>query len=111
MRTSKFLLLAAALLVGGCAAIDPHNILSRNTRETNSDFQLNVLGQSGRATAFDFVWDTIDQKYVDPEFNGIDWKSTADRYRPLAMGARNDDEFWEVLTRIPRQLRAPHTRV
>ena len=33
------------------AALDPHNILSRNTREVNTDFQLNVLGEWGRAAA------------------------------------------------------------
>ena len=46
---------ALALALGGCAAIDPHNILSRGVRTSNPDFQLNVLGEWGRAAAFDFV--------------------------------------------------------
>jgi carboxyl-terminal processing protease len=100
---------AAAL--GGCAAIDPHNILSRGVRTSNPDFQLNVLGEWGRAAAFDFVWDTINQNYVDPRFNGVDWAATAKKYRPVALSARNDDDFWDVLNRMTGELRDSHTRV
>jgi len=102
---------ALALALGGCAAIDPHNILSRGVRTSNPDFQLNVLGEWGRAAAFDFVWDTINENYVDPRFNGIDWAATAKKYRPVALSARNDDEFWEVLNRMTGELRDSHTRV
>jgi carboxyl-terminal processing protease len=105
------LILAFLLLLGGCAVLDPHNILSRNVRETNPDFQLNVLGELGRTAAFDFVWDTIDQRYFDPGFNGVDWRAVGARYRPLAMSARYDDDFWEVLNRMAGELRDSHTRV
>jgi carboxyl-terminal processing protease len=111
MRTSKSLMLAAALLMSGCAAIDPHNLLTRNTRDANADFHVNVLGDWGRNAAFDFVWDTINRNYVDPKFNGIDWKATAVRYRPLAIAARNDGEFWNVLNRMTGELHDSHTRV
>src|SRR5512141_1722093 len=111
MRRFRLVLVMCALALGGCAAIDPHNILSRNTRDTNTDFQLNVLGEWGRSSAFDFVWDTIDRNYVDPKFNGIDWSAAAKKYRPLAMSARNDDEFWEVLNRMTGELHDSHTRV
>jgi carboxyl-terminal processing protease len=111
MRTLYLLLLSAALTLGGCAAIDPHNILSRNVRDANSDFQLNVLGQWGRAAAFDFVWDTINQNYVDPKFNGVDWAATGGKYRPLAIGAKTDEEFWDVLNKMAGELRDSHTRV
>ncbi len=111
MRKFHLLLASAALSLAGCAAIDPHNILSRNVRDANNDFQVNVLGEWGRAAAFDFVWDTINQNYVDPKFNGVDWKATAVKYRPLALGARNDDEFWYQLNRMTGELRDSHTRV
>ena len=111
MRTLQLLLLSAALSLGGCAAIDPHNILSRNVRDTNSDFQLDVLGQWGRTAAFDFVWDTINRKYVDPKFNGVDWTAAGGKYRPLAMGAKTDEEFWDLLNKMTGELRDSHTRV
>ncbi len=111
LQTVNKLVLAFALLLGGCAALDPHNILLRNVRDPNPDFQLNVLGEWGRTAAFDFVWDTINQRYVDPGFNGIDWRAIGARYRALAMIARHDDEFWDVLNRMTGELRDSHTRV
>ena len=101
----------AVLLLAGCAAIDPHNILSRNMREGNTDFQLDILGAWGRKAAFDFVWDTIDQRYYDSRFNGVDWKAVGTRYQPLAMKAKHDEEFWEVLNRMTGELHDSHTRV
>jgi carboxyl-terminal processing protease len=111
LQTVNRLVLAFALLLGGCAALDPHNILSRNVRDPNPDFRVNVLGEWGRAAAFNFVWDTINQRYVDPEFNGVDWRAIGARYRPLAMTARHDADFWEVLNRMAGELRDSHTRV
>ena len=111
MRTLHLILLSAALSLSGCAAIDPHNILSRNVRDANSDFQLNVLGQWGRTAAFDFVWDTINQNYVDPKFNGVDWAATGTKYRPLAMSAKTDEDFWDLLNKMTGELHDSHTRV
>src|SRR5258705_12213208 len=104
MRTLQLLLFPVLLSLAGCAAIDPHNILSRNAREVNADFRLNVLDEWGSTSAFDFVWDTINGNYVDPKFNGVDWKNVGARYRALALGARHDDEFWEVLNRMTGEL-------
>ena len=101
----------AVLLLAGCAAIDPHNILSRNMREGNTDFQLDILGAWGRKAAFDFVWDTIDQRYYDSRFNGVDWKAVGTRYQLLAMKAKHDEDFWEVLNRMTGELHDSHTRV
>lgn len=111
MQTVNKLALVFALLLGGCAALDPHNLLSRNVRDFNPDFQVNVLGEWGRTAAFDFVWDTINQRYVDPGFNGVDWRAIGARYRPLAMTTRHDDDFWDVLNRMTGELRDSHTRV
>ena len=111
VQTANKLILAFALLLGGCAALDPHNILSRNVRESNPDFQLDVLGEWRRNAAFDFVWTTIDQRYVDPGFNGVDWRAIGERYRPLAMAAKDDDDFWDALNRMTGELRDSHTRV
>ncbi len=111
MKKALFAGAACALLASGCAVIDPHGILSRNVREGNSDYQIQVLGPWGRTAAFDFVFGTVNDKYVDPKFNGVDWKATAARYRPQALDARSDDDFWEVLNRMTGELRDSHTRV
>ena len=70
-----------------------------------------TMDATARARAFEFVWATINDHYYDASLNGVDWKAVGDRYRPLAMAARNDDEFWEALDRMTGELRDAHTRV
>ena len=69
------------------------------------------LSRQARERAFDFVWDTIERRYHDPAFNGIDWKAVGERYRPLALAAKDDAAFWDVLDRMTGELRDSHTRV
>ncbi|MEO7741575.1 MAG: S41 family peptidase [Usitatibacter sp.] len=69
------------------------------------------LDAGQRERAFDFVWDTIQERYYDPAFNGADWKAVASTYRPLAMKAFADEAFWDVLDRMAGELRDSHTRV
>src|SRR5258708_21550305 len=70
-----------------------------------------TLGAAARIAAFDFVWSTVDKHYYDPALNGVDWKAVRERYRPLAVAATNDDEYWDVLDRMAGELKDAHTRV
>src|SRR6185312_2074745 len=55
--------------------------------------------------------DTINDHYYDPKLHGVDWKAVRERYKPLAMRARDDEAFWDVLDRMTGELRDAHTRV
>jgi len=110
--------LAALAALCACQAIDPHNMIGRQMGEATgppTEFVPSppppTLDAEARLRAFDFVWSTIDQHYYDPSLNGVDWKSVRERYRPLALAAPNDDEFWEVLDRMAGELKDAHTRV
>ena len=116
---TPFLLLAPFLVVlSACQAIDPHNMLGRQMGEATGVPTEPVpspppatLGAEARSRAFDFVWDTINDHYYDAKLNGVDWKAVRERYRPLALKAANDDEFWDALDRMTGELRDAHTRV
>jgi len=69
------------------------------------------LDAEERQRAFEFVWATINEHYHDPNFNGVDWKAVGQRYRPLAMAAKGDEAFWDVLDRMTGELHDSHTRV
>ncbi|HUJ00089.1 MAG TPA: S41 family peptidase [Usitatibacter sp.] len=110
----------AALALACCAAcslLDPYDILGREGETWPSIPDAYVpqpdhpLGRQGRLRAFDFVWNTIERRYHDPSFNGVDWKAVGERYRPLALAAPDDDAFWDVLDRMTGELRDSHTRV
>lgn len=109
-------LLLSALLASGCASFDPNNVIGRHL-PAGMDTPVPTSGPAAaltvvqRAEAFDFVWQTIDQRYYDPKMNGVNWKAMRDRYRPAAMAAPTDEAFWDTLDRMAGELRDSHTRV
>lgn len=65
----------------------------------------------GRLAVFDDVWETIEDRYYDPNFRGIDWQGKRTTFRPAAARAANPQEFYEVLRQMISSLRDAHTRV
>ncbi|HEX4782250.1 MAG TPA: hypothetical protein VH301_15930, partial [Usitatibacter sp.] len=120
-RTTLAARLAAAavlLAAAGCSLIDPHNMIGRQMGEAHGPATEPVpspppatLDAGARERAFDFVWDTINDHYYDPRYNGVDWKAVRERYHPLALAATDDDAFWDVLDRMTGELKDAHTRV
>jgi carboxyl-terminal processing protease len=107
-----------AFALAGCALIDPHNMIGRQMGETTPLPTLVVappksptLRPDEREIAFEFVWQTIDQHYYDAKLNGVDWNAVKARYHPLALAAKDDEAFWEVLDRMTGELKDAHTRV
>jgi carboxyl-terminal processing protease len=68
------------------------------------------LSSKDRLEVFEEVWETIDEKYHDPAFNGVNWKAVNDRYLPLASLAKSDDDFYTVLKKMVGELHDAHTR-
>src|SRR5450432_3279775 len=106
------------LLLAGCSIVDPYNMIGRQMGEATplpTEFvpspALATLRQEDRQRAFDFVWRTINERYYDAKLNGVDWGAVGERYRPLALGAADDEAFWDTLDRMTGELRDAHTRV
>ena len=114
----RFLIWPVLLVAAGCSFLDPHNMIGRQMGEATGiptepvpTAGQHPLDTASREQAFDFVWTTIDERYHDPAFNGVDWKAVGARYRPLALAAPSDDAFWDVLDRMTGELKDAHTRV
>jgi len=115
----RALIVLAACQLAACAAIDPFNMLGRRNTlapTTVSTTPVTVpagpgLAAAERERAFDFVWGTINDRYYDPNLNGVDWKAAREKFRPLALGAPDDDTFWDTLDRMTGELKDAHTRV
>jgi carboxyl-terminal processing protease len=65
----------------------------------------------GRLAVFDDVWETIQERYYDPHFHGIDWQAKRVAFRQAAARAANTQEFYDVLRQMIASLRDAHTRV
>ncbi|MEN3333785.1 MAG: carboxyl-terminal processing protease [Blastocatellia bacterium] len=63
-----------------------------------------------RLEIFGDTWATINEKYYDPSFNGVNWRAVREQYRPAAEAARTDDDFYTVMKKMVGELRDAHTR-
>lgn len=67
--------------------------------------------REGRLAVFDDVWSSINERYYDRQFNGLDWDAQRTAYRSLAAAANSTVEFYSVLRRMIARLNDSHTRV
>ena len=69
------------------------------------------LSKKDRVAVFEEVWKRISERYYDPSFNGVDWNSVRDRYRPRLDQVGEDNEFYALLNRMVGELHDAHTRL
>ena len=67
--------------------------------------------QTKRNEIFEQVWNTINEKYYDVNFNDVDWKAVRVKYRARLEKVSGDNEFYALLDRMAGELRDSHTRV
>jgi carboxyl-terminal processing protease len=101
-RKFPLIVLLIALLVSPFA-------VARGARDDST--LVSTATVEGRLTVFDDVWETIQDRYYDPKFHGIDWQAKRTTFRPAAARAGNAQEFYDVLRQMIASLRDAHTRV
>ena len=105
VRKSPLVLLLITLLVSQLA-------ITRVARAVRDDSTpVSTATVEGRLAVFDDAWETIDERYYDPKFHGIDWQAKRTAFRPVAARAANTQEFYDVLRQMIASLRDAHTRV
>ncbi len=108
--SAALMLVATALVVGGCASIDPYNIIGRHVPVSSFE-QSTGATPAVRKAAIDAVWSTVNDHYYRADLNGVDWRAAREKWQPLALSAATDDEFWERLDQMAGELADVHTRV
>jgi carboxyl-terminal processing protease len=58
---------------------------------------------------FDQVWQTVNDNFYDPNFNGVDWKNIRQKYKPQITQAKSSEEVAAVINQMLSQLRTSHT--
>lgn len=97
----KLIVIAAVCLLAACSS----------TPRQPAPYVPQKLSAEQRAAAFDQVWQVIEKQYVDPRYNGVDWKAVAERYRPQLLGLDDDAAYWRGLNRMVGELKDAHTTV
>ena len=101
---------AFSLLLVGCAALDPQHVLTRHIGNA-APADGAALDAATRQQAFDFVWGRINEAYVDPRLNGVDWQQVGADHRAKILASATDAIFWKNLDTMVAELRDAHTRV
>jgi carboxyl-terminal processing protease len=65
--------------------------------------------QTAELALFEQVWQTINDKFFDPKFNGVDWQAMRQKYQPLIAQARSASEAAALINQMLRELKASHT--
>jgi len=102
------LLTTALVCVSPAAAKAQSPTRSGGTTEARSSS--GALSAKERIEVFEEVWKTINEKYYDPKFNGVDWNAVHERYRPGVGSVASDAKFYGLLNQMTRELRDEHTR-
>jgi carboxyl-terminal processing protease len=108
-RSLSAMALLLAVALASAEIVKAQNPSGRSTPATRS--LSDSLSAEDRTEVFEEVWRTINEKYYDPNFNGVDWTAMRERYRPRAAAATSDAEFYTVLNQMTGELRDAHTRV
>jgi carboxyl-terminal processing protease len=83
-----------------------------SSRASHDDASLvSTTTPQGRLAVFDDLWETIEDRYYDPRFHGVDWQAKRTSFRPAAAKATSTHEFYELLRQMIASLRDAHTRV
>lgn len=96
MKLKLITVLALLAMLLGLAACD-----SESGRSENEAYLEN----------FEVVWQTVNDRYFDPSFGGLDWDEVHDRYRPLIAAAESDGEFYWIMNEMVFELSVSHLGV
>lgn len=63
-----------------------------------------------QAKVFDEVWKTAQDKFYDPNMNGVNWQVVRSKYQPQVMQAQSNEEVAAVINQMLLELKTSHTR-
>ncbi len=84
-------------------SISAFNFVSAQTTKENSP-QI-------RQKTFEKVWQTVNDKYFDANFGGVDWKAVHERYAPQVVNVKTDTELYKILNKMLSELKVSHLQI
>ena len=65
--------------------------------------------ESSQAKVFEQIWQTVNDNFYDPRFNGVDWTAMRQKYASQAAEARSPEALAVVVNQMLAALNASHT--
>lgn len=63
-----------------------------------------------RERIFNEVWQRVNDSYLYPNFNGVDWKALHDLFAPQIVAAESNEQFYAAVTAMVAELNDQHSR-
>jgi carboxyl-terminal processing protease len=99
-----FTLMFSVLLVTGAA----FSALAQQANPPTPPPPAETTDTQKRQESFDIVWKTINDRFYDPTFGGVDWKKVRERYAPMVAAAQSDQELHRLLQGMVSELHQSH---
>lgn len=80
------------------------------TSVANGEPTPTLMPEDDRMALFDDVWGTVDDNYLYPDFHGLDWDASYDKYAPIARNAGTSTEFYTAISDMVGELKDDHSR-
>jgi Tol biopolymer transport system component/C-terminal processing protease CtpA/Prc len=87
------------------------NAESRAVRTVNYSAELDVDWSKEKMEVFNQGWSYLRDNFFRPDFNGVNWEATRERFEPYVAGARTPDEMRRVMSLMIGELNASHMGV
>ncbi|MEM9089356.1 MAG: S41 family peptidase [Cyanobacteria bacterium P01_F01_bin.53] len=71
----------------------------------------NMPAASEEPALFEAVWETINEHFYDPNFNGVDWATTGAQYRSRVAQASSKSEQTALINTMLSELNTSHTQL
>lgn len=62
-----------------------------------------------QAKIFEQAWQTVNDNFYDPKFNGVNWQAIREKYQPQAAQAQSNQQTAVAINQMLSQLRTSHT--
>jgi carboxyl-terminal processing protease len=64
-----------------------------------------------RRETFNLVWSRVNERFYDPKFNGVNWKSIKIKYSKKLTSVKTDDQLYALLNNMLEELKCSHFAV
>jgi carboxyl-terminal processing protease len=110
-RVPGLLLVALVAVAPAHAAQRPRTAPPTAPAASASRAALANEAASVRTRTFERVWQTVNDKFFDPNFNGVDWNAVHKRYEPRVAALTSDQALYPLLNEMLGELKFSHFAV
>jgi carboxyl-terminal processing protease len=108
IRTCCCAVFVALCLAARASATPPQSHASYSASDESPASR--QLSAKTRKQVLNRTWKEIHDHYYDPAFNGVNWDEVRKRYLPLVEAAKNDADFYALMSAMTGELHDAHTR-